>query len=64
MLYADLMDPDDLSLDAVVLTIGATRPPMSWHVHSNYVLIFREVLKVKKKKRKKKQQVSRVLSLK
>lgn len=36
---ANLVNPDDLTLDAVVLRSCATGPLMSWHVHTHHMLI-------------------------
>lgn len=36
---ANLVNPDDLTLDAVVLSSGATGPLVSWHVHTHHMLI-------------------------
>lgn len=41
---ANLVNPDDLTLDAVVLSACATGPLVSWHVHTHHMLIFGKIL--------------------
>lgn len=41
---ANLVNPDDLTPDAVVLSACATGPLVSWHVHTHHMLIFGKIL--------------------